>query len=49
MRQEIEQKRDADTLFDLPTLTRAIETAYERMWQRHVAGLEPHPFAVGNQ
>jgi predicted O-linked N-acetylglucosamine transferase (SPINDLY family) len=49
MRQKIEQKRDDNALFDLPTLTRAIETAFELMWQRHLAGLEPQAFAVGNE
>jgi predicted O-linked N-acetylglucosamine transferase (SPINDLY family) len=49
MRQKIEQKRDVNALFDLPTLSRAIETAFERMWQRHLAGLEPQAFAVENE
>lgn len=49
MRQKIERKRDVNALFDLATLTRAIETAFERMWQRHLAGLEPQAFAVGNE
>ena len=48
MRRKIEQKRDVNSLFDLPTLTRAIEAAYERMWQQHLAGEEPHGFAVEN-
>ena len=48
MRQKIEQKRDVNSLFDLPTLTRAIEAAYERMWQLHLAGEGPQAFAVEN-
>jgi predicted O-linked N-acetylglucosamine transferase (SPINDLY family) len=48
MRRKIEQKRDVNSLFDLPTLTRAIEAAYERMWQRHLAGEGPQAFAVEN-
>jgi protein O-GlcNAc transferase len=48
MRRKIEQKRDVNSLFDLPTLTRAIEAAYERMWQLHLAGEGPQAFAVEN-
>jgi predicted O-linked N-acetylglucosamine transferase (SPINDLY family) len=48
LRQKIEQKRDVNSLFDLPTLTRAIEAAYERMWLLHLAGQEPQGFAVEN-
>jgi predicted O-linked N-acetylglucosamine transferase (SPINDLY family) len=48
MRRKIEQKRDVNSLFDLPTLTRAIETAFERMWQQHLAGERPQAFAVEN-
>jgi protein O-GlcNAc transferase len=46
MRRKIEQKRDVNSLFDLPKLTRAIERAYERMWQRWLAGREPQAFAI---
>jgi predicted O-linked N-acetylglucosamine transferase (SPINDLY family) len=48
MRQKIEQKRDADALFDLSILTRAIQTAYERMWHQYLAGAEPQGFTVAN-
>jgi predicted O-linked N-acetylglucosamine transferase (SPINDLY family) len=48
MRRKIEQKRDVNSLFDLPTLTRAIETAYERMWLLHLTGERPQAFAVEN-
>jgi protein O-GlcNAc transferase len=48
LRQKIEQKRDVNSLFDLPTLTRAIEAAYERMWQLHLAGEGPQAFTVEN-
>jgi predicted O-linked N-acetylglucosamine transferase (SPINDLY family) len=48
MRRKIEQKRDVNSLFDLPKLTRAIEAAYQRMWLRHVAGEEPQAFAIEN-
>ena len=49
MRRRIEQKRDTNSLFDLPTLTRAIEAAYQRMWLQHVAGEEPQAFAIENE
>jgi predicted O-linked N-acetylglucosamine transferase (SPINDLY family) len=49
MRQKIEQKRDVNSLFDLPKLTRAIERAYERMWRRWLAGGEPQSFAIENE
>ena len=49
MRRKIEQKRDVNSLFDLPKLTRAIERAYERMWQRWLAGGEPQAFAIENE
>jgi predicted O-linked N-acetylglucosamine transferase (SPINDLY family) len=48
MRRKIEQKRDVNSLFDLPTLTRAIETAYQRMWLLHVTDEGPQAFAVEN-
>jgi protein O-GlcNAc transferase len=47
MRQKIEQKRDVNSLFDLPTLIRAIEAAYEQMWQCWLMGREPQAFAIG--
>jgi predicted O-linked N-acetylglucosamine transferase (SPINDLY family) len=49
MRRKIEQKRDMNSLFDLPKLTREIERAYERMWQRWLAGGEPQAFAIENE
>jgi len=49
MRRKIEQKRDVNSLFDLPTLTRAIEAAYQRMWLRRVAGEGPQAFAIENE
>jgi predicted O-linked N-acetylglucosamine transferase (SPINDLY family) len=48
MRRKIERKRDVNSLFDLPTLTRAVEAAYQRMWLQHVAGEEPQAFAIEN-
>ena len=48
LRRKIEQKRDVNSLFDLPTLTRAIEAAYERMWLLHLTGEAPQAFAVEN-
>ena len=48
MRRKIEQKRDVNSLFDLPTLTRAIEAAYQRMWLQHVTGEGPQAFAIEN-
>ena len=49
MRRQIEQKRDVNSLFDLPKLTRAIERAYERMWQRRLSGGEPQAFAIEDE
>jgi predicted O-linked N-acetylglucosamine transferase (SPINDLY family) len=48
MRRKIEQKRNVNFLFDLPKLTRAIEAAYEQMWQRRLAGEAPQAFSVEN-
>jgi predicted O-linked N-acetylglucosamine transferase (SPINDLY family) len=48
MRHKIERKRDVNSLFDLPTLTRAIEATYERMWRQHLAGEGPQAFAIDN-
>jgi predicted O-linked N-acetylglucosamine transferase (SPINDLY family) len=48
LRRKIEAKRDVNSLFDLAKLTGAIEGAYERMWQRHLAGEKPQPFAIEN-
>jgi protein O-GlcNAc transferase len=33
-------------LFDMAALSRAIETAYQTMWQRHVSGQKPESFSV---
>lgn len=49
MRRKIEQKRDVNSLFDLPKLTRSIERAYQRMWQCRLAGEEPEAFAIENE
>jgi predicted O-linked N-acetylglucosamine transferase (SPINDLY family) len=49
MRRKIEQKRDVNSLFDPAKLTRAIERAYEQMWQRWLAGGEPQAFAIENE
>jgi len=49
MRRKIERKRDVNSLFDLPKLTRPIERAYERMWQRRLAGAEPQAFAIEDE
>jgi protein O-GlcNAc transferase len=49
LRRKIEWKRDVNSLFDLPKLTRAIERAYQRMWQRWLAGAEPQAFAIENE
>ena len=49
MRRKIEQKRDVNSLFDLPKLTRSIERAYQRMWQCWLAGEAPQAFAIENE
>jgi predicted O-linked N-acetylglucosamine transferase (SPINDLY family) len=49
MRRKIERKRDVNSLFDLPKLTQSIERAYQRMWQRWLAGEEPQAFAIENE
>jgi predicted O-linked N-acetylglucosamine transferase (SPINDLY family) len=49
MRRRIEQKRNVNSLFDLPKLTMAIERAYERMWQRWLAGEPPQAFAIEDE
>jgi protein O-GlcNAc transferase len=46
LRQELEQKRAASSLFDLPTYTANIEAAYTRMWQTWLAGGKPAGFAI---
>ncbi|MBV9564411.1 MAG: tetratricopeptide repeat protein [Bradyrhizobium sp.] len=48
LRQRIERARDGNSPFDLASSTAAIEAAYERMWQRWLAGEKPAAFAVGN-
>ena len=48
LRRELEQKRAASSLFDLPTYTANIEAAYARMWQTWLAGGKPAGFAIDN-
>jgi protein O-GlcNAc transferase len=38
--------RDASALFDTPLYTRHLESAYARMWERHLSGAPPQAFAV---
>jgi len=45
-RARLEANRLRAPLFDSRRFTRHLESAYERMWQRHVAGLPPTAFAV---
>ncbi len=48
LRGKIAARRDVNSLFDVAKLTGAIEGAYERMWQRHLSGEKPQPFAIEN-
>jgi predicted O-linked N-acetylglucosamine transferase (SPINDLY family) len=48
LRQELQEKRDASSLFDLPGCAANIEAAYRRMWQSWLAGGKPAAFSVGN-
>ena len=48
LRQKIERERDVNSLFDLPKLTGAIETAYRRMWRRWLAREKPVAFRIEN-
>jgi protein O-GlcNAc transferase len=48
LRQQLEQDRDANALFDLPKLTGNIEVAYARMWQTWLSGQRPTAFSVEN-
>ena len=41
LRAKLAAGRDTCALFDTPAFTRALERAFERMWEVHVAGLVP--------
>jgi predicted O-linked N-acetylglucosamine transferase (SPINDLY family) len=46
LRSRLASARDTCVLFDLPKVTRHIETAYLRMWQNWLAAGEPTPFSL---
>ena len=46
LRARLEAGRATAPLFDTPAFARAIETAYETMWQRYLSGQPPAAFAV---
>ncbi|HET7033739.1 MAG TPA: tetratricopeptide repeat protein, partial [Casimicrobiaceae bacterium] len=46
IRDELRGRRDSLPLFDAPCITRALESAYLRMWQRFAKGLAPEGFDV---
>jgi predicted O-linked N-acetylglucosamine transferase (SPINDLY family) len=48
LRRELESKRDAGSLFDLPKSNGNIEAAYTRMWQTWLAGGAPIGFSIDN-
>jgi protein O-GlcNAc transferase len=48
LRQELERKRDAGSLFDLPRCAGNIEAAYTRMWQTWLDGRKPAAFSIDN-
>jgi protein O-GlcNAc transferase len=43
---KLKRNRDTATLFDTERITRHLETAYERMYERHLADEPPASFAV---
>src|SRR5205823_5563874 len=46
LRQQLQQKRAASVLFDTAQITRNLEAAYTRMWERQQRGESPASFAV---
>ena len=46
IRDELRGRRDTLPLFDAPRTTRALESAYLRMWQQHAEGGAPEGFDV---
>jgi predicted O-linked N-acetylglucosamine transferase (SPINDLY family) len=46
IRREMRSRRDAQPLFDSPRTTRALESAYLRMWEQYSAGRSPQGFDV---
>ncbi len=46
LRQRLAANRERSPLFDTPRFARNLERAFDQMWARHRAGLEPGPFAV---
>jgi predicted O-linked N-acetylglucosamine transferase (SPINDLY family) len=48
LRRELESRRDAASLFDLPKSNGNIEAAYTRMWQTWLAGRAPIGFSIDN-
>jgi protein O-GlcNAc transferase len=49
LRATLRKNRDTSPLFDLPGVTRNIEAAYLRMWERWCAGQEPAAFSLENR
>jgi predicted O-linked N-acetylglucosamine transferase (SPINDLY family) len=48
LRQELLERRDASSLFDLPQCAANIEAAYMQMWQTWLAGAKPAAFSIDN-
>jgi protein O-GlcNAc transferase len=48
LRQELLERRDASSLFDLPRCAANIEAAYMQMWQTWLAGAKPAAFSIDN-
>jgi protein O-GlcNAc transferase len=46
LRATLQKNRDTSSLFDLPAMTRNIEAAYQRMWERWCAGQAPVAFSL---
>jgi protein O-GlcNAc transferase len=46
LRHKLASQRDTCALFDTPRFTRAIEAAYDAMWDRHLRGLPPAAISV---
>jgi predicted O-linked N-acetylglucosamine transferase (SPINDLY family) len=47
LRDRLARNRLTQPLFDTPAFTRNLETAYERIWQRHLDGLPPERVDIG--
>jgi predicted O-linked N-acetylglucosamine transferase (SPINDLY family) len=46
LRTKLEANRLREPLFDTAAFARALESAYQTMWQRHASGAPPAPFSV---